>query len=245
MANPDDLRELVRRLEELRVQRKSLSNSTRSEQAPDGYESWRTRAIVAENRVQDLEEMLQHERESRNRLVNQKTKIEGIIIAEREKHAQEVLELTIRDKDWDGILKHERRRSRKLIETYDQKLSVLSLSLSQQATEIEEYAKSTTELEHELAKVIEDRNELLGENEDLRMKLAELEDHVIPKGNEDRMRLQIEVQQLKGDLEESIQSEAAFRSLFLQQQDAKLRRRQRRDDPASTLNPSDNVILTQ
>jgi chromosome segregation ATPase len=222
-----DLTTLWSRVEEVRKKRLSLQGKDMelSNKYKEELAQLTTRCTVAETRVSDLERMLANERAIRSRIISEKTKMEAQLQTERAEADIRIEEAFGRIKQQEQAWKDERRRYRAQFEALKRGIDEQTIKFEQEHVLNRKLNEDYQELERELQEINEERENALSEARVLSAKLEVLEKDVLPKAREDQSKLEALVHRLKADLEETIDSEAAFRTLFLKEQSARKNRR--------------------
>ena len=233
MERSVEVSELWNKIEQLRSQklaRRSVQ-SKRLSKGNEEVEQWRTRALVAEGRLADMEKLLESERAVRAKLLEEKGSLEATLTNERESLESRLLESNSRVKEEEIALRNERRRLRTVVDSFNNKIRQLQENLQQEAEARLAAESQLIRVEHQLEIAIEAKNEAIAEARVLSAKLHVIEREVLPKSKEDQARLESQIQTLRADLEDTIEAETAFRTLFLKEQSTRrLRRSQLRED---------------
>jgi len=237
LGNTSSARVLLAKLDELKALRQKivaehqlddrLVERRRSLVMDEHVDDWRTRAVVAETRVADLEAALEDERRARLRLAEQNRKLDNALKQQREKSDRDMAELLGREGDLQQALKREKAKSKKTADSLVERITELGEHLDQSERDLERTMVSVRELEEELLDTRRERDEALGELKVLQARVDVLETKVLPKAVEDQRKLEAEMIRLREDLDDAIESETALRALFLQEQNSRMRRRSR------------------
>lgn len=231
MNGIDDVTELWQKLDHVRFQRKSLELSRRNSRDRGEDGEWKARALIAEARLQDLEKLLDKERESRARLENDLTLSKTEFLKKKQEYEAEAATTVGRLTEADLQLRAEIRRMRSQMETVKANCNAYMINLERERELRFQLEKENATLGEQLESLREERKRVAAEIHAARGKIAAYEKEIIPRLHEEQNRLESQIDLLRADLEDTIASETAFRTLFLQEQsNRRTRRSQIRDE---------------